>query len=89
MWGQDGRRVDCDYIPIKNPVKTSMFLDDILRLCNVKYSPFDRDGNGNMGYLYEIDRELARIFLRGSSKYNSYLNDFAYIRDLLAEADNA
>lgn len=88
MWDHNGRRVDCDYVIIKNPVKTSMFLDDILRLSNVKYAPFDKDGNGNMGYLYELNRELARIFMRGSTKRNAYLSDIDFISELLEEADN-
>ncbi len=83
MWDQEGRRVDCEYIPIKRPIKTSVFADDIVRLCSVKYAPFDKYGNGNMGYLYELNRELACIFLRSSAKYNDYLNDVNYIREFL------
>ena len=33
---------------------------NIIRFCQVKYSPFDKDGNGNMGYLFDINRELAK-----------------------------
>lgn len=83
---QEGRRIDCDYNEIELPLKTSAFSDDIIRLCNVKYSPFDRDGNGNRGYMFEINTELARIFLRGSAEHNSKLNDIDYVRDLLSEA---
>jgi DNA-binding NarL/FixJ family response regulator len=85
LWERDGRRVDCDYIEIRNPVKTSMFKDDIIRLCQVKYSPFDKDGNGNMGYLFEINRELAKIFVEASVINNSYLSEISYISDFLAE----
>ncbi|MGN0136188.1 hypothetical protein [Anaerotignum sp.] len=87
MWDHEGRRIDCDYISIKDPVKTSLFRDDIIRLCNVKYSPFDKDGNGNLGYLYEINRELARIFIVGSMKKNAYLAEIDYIQELLMEKD--
>lgn len=88
LWDLEGRRVDCDYTPIKFPIKTADFVNDILRLCNVKYAPFNKDGGGNMGYLFELNRELARIFLQASVKSNSYLEDVDYIRELLAEADN-
>ncbi len=88
MWDHDGRRVDCDYVIIKNPVKTSIFLDDILRLSNVKYAPFDKDGNGNMGYLYELNIELAQIFIQGLIKRNAYLSSVDFISELLSEADN-
>ena len=87
LWESEGRRVDCEYIRINNPIKTSHFVDDILRLCNVKYSPFDRYGSGNLGYLYEINRELARIFVDASVKQNPYLETVDYINELLAEQD--
>ncbi len=85
LWDRDGRRVDCDYITIRNAIKTSDFVDDIVRLCNVKYAPFDRNGSGNMGYLFELDRNLARIFLRASVKLNMALGEVDYIRELLGE----
>lgn len=89
LWDRDGRRVDCDYITIRNAIKTSDFVDDIVRLCNVKYAPFDRNGSGNMGYLFEIDRDLARIFLRASADFNPSLKEVDYIKELLAEDAHA
>ena len=86
-WDKNGRRVDCEYIRINNPIKTSQFVDDILRLSNVKYSPFDKNGNGNMGYLFEINRKLARIFIAESVKQNPYLETVDYINEFLLEQD--
>lgn len=85
LWEQEGRRVDCEYIVLDEPVKTALFREDIIRLCNVKYAPFDKDGNGNTGYLFELNRELARIFLRGVVKCNPELASVDYIAELLAE----
>ena len=85
LWDQEGRRVDCDYIVLNNPVKTSNYVDDILRLCSVKYAPFDKDGNGNMGYLYELNRELAQIFLQAAVKSNPILASVDYVVELLSE----
>ena len=85
-WNNEGRRVDLDYRVFKTPIKTSDFLEEILEYCRVKYSPFDRDGNGNMGYLYELNRELARIFLKTAARWNPYIMDEEYIQKLLAEA---
>lgn len=73
------------YTGIKNPIKTIEFKDDIIRLCQVKYAPFDKDGNGNMGYLFDINRELAKIFIKASVKQNKYLADIDYIVELLSE----
>ncbi|MBR5471580.1 MAG: hypothetical protein IKU81_05660 [Oscillibacter sp.] len=85
MWETEGRRVDCEYIVFDRPIKTSHYTTDILRLCNVKYAPFDKDGNGNMGYLYELNRELAQIFLRGLVKLNPSLAYVDYVAELLSE----
>lgn len=41
-----------------------------------------------MGYLFDLDRGLARLFLRGAMNKNCYLGDVGYIRDLLAETDD-
>lgn len=87
LWEKDGRRIDCEYIRINRPIKTSRFTADIIRLSNVKYSPFDKYGSGNMGYLFELNRELARIFVAASVKQNPSLGAVDYIQELLAEAD--
>jgi hypothetical protein len=87
MWEQDGRRVDCEYEIIERPIKTSDYTEEILRHCAVKYAPFDKDGNGNMGYLYEIDRDLARVFVRASAEKNPELLEIDYISDFLAEKE--
>lgn len=85
QWELSGRRVDCEYIVLDNPIKTSNYREDILRLCNVKYAPFDKDGNGNMGYLYELNRELAQIFMRAIVKANVELEDVEFVSELLGE----
>lgn len=88
LWEREGRRVDCEYIRIEHPIKTSMFIQDIIRLCNTKYAPFDKFGNGNMGYLFELNRELAHIFIHASVDRNPYLGAVDYIQELLAEDCN-
>lgn len=85
QWDLAGRRVDCEYIVLDNPIKTSNYKNDILRLCNVKYAPFDKDGNGNMGYLFDLNRELAQIFMRAIVKANTDLADVDYVNTLLDE----
>jgi hypothetical protein len=87
MWEQEGRRVDCEYEIIERPIKTSDYTEEILRHCAVKYAPFDKDGNGNTGYLYEIDRDLARVFVRASAEKNPELLEIDYISDFLAEKE--
>lgn len=89
LWDLPGRRVDCDYTVFNTPINTSHFTEDILRLCKVKYAPFNKDGTGNMGYLYELNRELAQIFLRAAVAKNPYLEELDYISEFLAESDES
>lgn len=83
LWSKEGRKIDCDYTVLKNPIKTSDYRDDIIEYCRVKYAPFDKDGNGNMGYLYDIDPHLASIFLQAAAEKNEELKNLDYIQFLL------
>lgn len=84
-WDLEGRRVDSDYIMLQHPIKTSDHIDDIIRLCNTKYAPFNKYGTGNQGYLFEINREMAKIFLSAAVTANPYLKGSQAILDLLSE----
>lgn len=84
-WDLEGRKLDCEYIMLNNPIKTANYIPDIIRLCNTKYSPFNKYGTGNMGYLYEIHREMAKIFLNAAVSDNPYLKGNLTIMELLAE----
>ena len=82
LWGAAGRMVECEYEIIENPIKTSNYVTDIIRLCISKYAPFDKNGNGNRGYLYEIDSELVKIFVSETIKKNPKLAAIAHITAL-------
>ena len=89
LWDMEGRRVDCDYTIITRPIKTANYVDEILKYCNVKYAPFDKNGSGNMGYLYEINRNLARFFIKETSKANPYILAVSEIQRLIIEEPEA
>jgi len=84
-WEKAGRMVKCDYTQIRKPIKTAAYKSDILNYCQVKYAPFDKDGNGNMGYLYDIAPGLAKVFLQASAKANKEVAELDYIQWLLSE----
>ncbi|NLZ45492.1 MAG: cell envelope integrity protein TolA [Clostridiales bacterium] len=84
-WDKEGRKVDCDYTDVKYPVKTLDFVEKIISLCDTKYSPFNKNGGGNMGYLYVINRDLAKLFVEEMVKLNSNLEDIDYIKALISE----
>jgi len=48
---KDCRKVEVEYTFLDNPVRTAECRDMIIQYCRVKYAPFDKDGNGNRGYL--------------------------------------
>ena len=59
------RRVNCRPTLISNTILTKMYEKEIIRTCsNFKYQPFDKNGNGNQGYLFDLNDELAGIFTR-------------------------
>ena len=82
-WENDGRKVECDYYVLKVPLKHGDYKDKILEYCNVKYAPFDKDGNGNMGYLYDLNQELAAFFIQEISKKNPEVLDYDFLKFLL------
>lgn len=83
LWAKNGRMVDCEYIEIEEPIKHSDYKGEILKYCNVKYAPFDKDGNGNMGYLYDLNRELAKFFVEEMVAKNGYLLKYDFIQEIL------
>ena len=72
----DVRQVNCKPIIIKNSVVTKEFLEEIKRTCSkYKYQPFDKNGDGMQGYLFDLNDELAGIFSRELIKRNPDLLD--------------
>lgn len=84
-WEKDGRRVDCDYHVLKTPLKHGAYKDKILEYCNVKYAPFDKDGNGNMGYLFDLNQSLAAFFIQEIAKKNPEVIDIDYLKFILVK----
>lgn len=84
-WEKDGRRVDCEYHVLKYPLKHGAHKEKILEYCNVKYAPFNREGNGNMGYLYDLDQNLAAYFIREIAKKNPEVIDLDFLKFILVK----
>ena len=59
LWTNQGWKVDCTYYIIKNPILTSDFMDDILKIQPKKYAPFNKLGRGNTGYLFDLNKDTA------------------------------
>lgn len=87
MWENEGRRVDCDYTRISHPISTSDFSSAIEQYCKATYSPFNINNRGRQGYLFEWNRDLAKVFILATIKKNMYLADVEYIERFLAEGE--
>lgn len=84
-WENDGRAVECDYYVLKAPLKHGKYKEKILEYCKVKYAPFDKDGNGNMGYLYDLNPNLAVFFIQEIAKRNPEVLDYDFLKFLLVK----
>lgn len=70
LWEKDGWLVKAIYNVLANPIKIDDYIDEILKLCPTKYSPFTKDGNGSQGYLFEIGYELGNYLLELTNAKN-------------------
>lgn len=82
-WDKTGRKVDLTSYQLRKPLPTKVFSEDIKRLSNEKYSPFDVNGSGNMGYLFAINPELVRVFSEAIVKDNPEVRQIQGINVLL------
>ncbi len=56
-------RVDCKYQFLRRPLTLSKYKDEILKYGQNQYSPFNKNGTGNQGYLFVLSHELGKIFI--------------------------
>ena len=68
-----GYLVRCDYTYINDPISAWDYTEVIKQYSHVKYSPFNSNGTGNLGYLYELDQRLAAFFLRCGAHVKIFL----------------
>ena len=79
LWERNGRRVNCRYYDLAFPIRTANFKDDLIRASSQPYAPFNSKGRGNQGYLFHLDRDLAKIFLDATLKANPELEDAEFV----------
>lgn len=85
QWEKEGRSVQCKYHPLVKPLKHGDYKEVITKYSGVKYSPFDKDGNGNMGYLFNLEPELAAFFIKKAAEKNHELFDLSFLQFLLVK----
>lgn len=70
-WEKEGWLLKAKYNELRTPLSIKENIDEILKMCPSKYSPFNSKGRGNQGYLYEISRDLGEYLIGAIAKKNS------------------
>ena len=69
--GIHGRRIDCEYHRLKRTISTSARSSKNAALCaGAMYQPFNSNGTGNQGYLYDMTSKLRDYYISEIIKYN-------------------
>ena len=72
--GVYGRRIDCEYHRLKRTISTSARSSKNAALCaGAMYQPFNSNGTGNQGYLYDMTSKLRDYYISEIIKYNPYI----------------
>jgi hypothetical protein len=63
LWEDDGKRIDVDYRDLAPGLPIAVLLPEIQPLLPDKYSPLNRNGTGNQGYLFPVPPRVGRLLL--------------------------
>ncbi|MDP1421166.1 HNH endonuclease [Peribacillus simplex] len=74
-WNDEGYLVNLEYHELDVPLNVRASFNEILPLLPIKYSAFQKNGDGNQGYLYPCNEELAIKLLDLISDLNIYQVD--------------
>lgn len=82
----EGLMVKTKYQLLQSPIITFCYKKEIIRLQgnhDGKGYPFDKNGEGNQGYLFNLNKSLAKFFMEEIVKYNPFMGEKDYVQDLL------
>lgn len=82
----EGLMVKTKYQLLKSPIITFEYTKEIIRLQGDhegKGYPFNKNGKGNEGYLFNLNKSLAKFFMEEIVKYNPFMGEKDYVQDLL------
>lgn len=71
-WNNEGYLVELDYHELELPINIPSNFNDILPYLPIKYSPFQKNTDGNQGYLYPCNEELSIKLLELIGDLNIY-----------------
>ena len=68
------------------PIDTCDYRDIIIKECAGKTGmPFNKNGGGNQGYLFDLPKKLAAVFIKDIVSRNKTLTEEPFIRDVVAQ----
>lgn len=82
-------RVYCDYNTLENPIDYKALRNEIKKACEGFNGncPFNRNGEGNQGYLYDSNKDLAVLFSKKILELNKNLSDKLEFLDQIKSLD--
>ena len=89
-WNDYGFKVDVEYDELSKPIKIENYKDKYMRVYEPKYSPFDKYGGMNQGYLFEINKETAELFLNIIEKNDVIRNNNSFkeeVKEIIEETE--
>jgi hypothetical protein len=75
LWEKEGWLVNAEYIDLKAPITYKDYMDEILKLQDTKYAPFNKSGRGNTGYPFRVSKGLADFFFDLIERTNGFSRD--------------
>lgn len=81
-----GRMVKTKYQLLNHPISTACYKKEIIAFQgnpDGKGYPFNVNGTGNQGYLFSLNKSLAKFFMEEIVKCNPFMKEKDYVKDLL------
>jgi hypothetical protein len=63
LWEDAGKRIEVEYRDLATPLSIAAVITDLQPLMAERYSPIDRNGTGNQGYLFALPPRAGRFLL--------------------------
>ena len=81
-----GIMVKAEYTNLKFPIYHGNYKKEIIKLqgyAEGKHYPFNKKGTGNQGYLFNLNKDLAKFFMEEIIKVNPHLATSIFAQELL------
>lgn len=77
-----GHKVDTCYYPLSKPIITKLYKDEIKKYSGF-HTPFNKNGTGNQGYLFDLNIHLAKYFLDIIIRSNPDIKNLQFLDELI------